>query len=1210
MFWWNSWLCSTNALGHASQFTYDANNRITTQVLTRTNSGVLERLTNSWTYDAAGRVIATVSPDGSIHQTIYDVDGHIGVTIDELGRGTTNSYDLLGRLTRSVYADSTSEGYAYDAADRKVATTNRLGQVTRFIYDALNRPVITILPDGTGTTNFYNAASRVLATSDARGNTTYFSYDALGRTTATTNALGEVNTFAYDGRGNQILSTDALSRSTTNVFDLANRLVAVLHPDGTTTSNRFDVLGRKIADTDQAGRTTLYGYDALGRLTSVTNALLQVTRYEYDDLGEQTAQIDASGRVTHYAYDDRGRRVSRILPLGQSDLATYDSLGNMTAYRDFNGNITTYQYDSLNRLLQKTPDSSLGEPSVTFGYNALGQRTNMVDASGTTTYNYDARNRLTEKATPQGTLTYSYDANGNVTNVLSSNANGTSVGYEYDALNRLSAVNDTHLGSTTYAYDSVGNLHGFLYPNLASTVYTYDSLNRLTNVAANKLLTSLARYDYTLDASGHRTSATEASGRVVNYAYNVLYQLTNETVSGTPSAGSVGYAYDAVGNRLARNSSLPGILAGSYSYDDNDRLLSDTYDNNGNTRSASMADPLSGTTSVSDQYDFENHLVNRNSGQIRVVYDGDDNRVRKILTTGTNTITTYYLVDELSLSGSPQVVEELTKDTAHPSLSTPTVTCVYVWGQSLISQDRLNGSTWTESYYGYDGQGSVRYLTDASAGITDTYDYDAFGNLTGGTGTTPNNYLYQGEQYDQDLKLYYLRARYADPDRGRFWSMDSFEGFGTDPQSLHKYTFNQNDPINRHDPSGHLSVSEESTVEAVGPIADAGLRAFQQSLLTCRLQSAAVAGTEGGVIGGTLSEGITAVIGAFTGNPPSADDLLKAYSEGFADGSMAGLAFGFSPFTMVAYCGYSSFVSGMDFWRDWNNPNVPMWQKYLEGTSAVAALLPLLPSVATKLNALLQQFCFPAGTEVATQDGQKPIEDIRVGDLVWAQSDQTGEIMLKRVKQVFVNVAASLVVLHCGTNTLEATLPHPLWVVNEGWKVAGQIKQNDEFLTRSGEKMTVTATTRRQGQFTVYNFEIEDLHSYFVGEKQFLAHNSGSCDWSLKALPQNLKTLLLKIRQYGPNGLKQLSGSVSTSEARELAEAFVGPNFTEEIYQDTWLLKSEDGLRQVRGPAVKSGVNPASGEPYSGTGVQANFESRSQSSGSYETNVHVDVRPN
>jgi RHS repeat-associated protein len=115
---------------------------------------------------------------------------------------------------------------------------------------------------------------------------------------------------------------------------------------------------------------------------------------------------------------------------------------------------------------------------------------------------------------------------------------------------------------------------------------------------------------------------------------------------------------------------------------------------------------------------------------------------------------------------------------------------------------------WTVRYHGLDGHGNTRYLTDALGDITDTYDYDAFGNLIAQTGSTPNNFLFTSEQLDPDLGLYFLRARYQDTTTGRFWTMDEFEGNQSDPLSLHKYTFNHSEPVNRIDPSGLLSLSE------------------------------------------------------------------------------------------------------------------------------------------------------------------------------------------------------------------------------------------------------------------------------------------------------------------------------------------------------------------------------------------------------------------
>jgi RHS repeat-associated protein len=86
--------------------------------------------------------------------------------------------------------------------------------------------------------------------------------------------------------------------------------------------------------------------------------------------------------------------------------------------------------------------------------------------------------------------------------------------------------------------------------------------------------------------------------------------------------------------------------------------------------------------------------------------------------------------------------------------------------------------------------------------VTDTYDYDAWGNAVNTTGSTPNVYLYRGEQYDPDLRLYYLRARYFNPVTGRLLSRDPADGRITDPRTLHKYLYAAADPVNLADPTG------------------------------------------------------------------------------------------------------------------------------------------------------------------------------------------------------------------------------------------------------------------------------------------------------------------------------------------------------------------------------------------------------------------------
>jgi RHS repeat-associated protein len=699
----------------------------------------------------------------------------------------------MGRLTQTAYPDGTTESSTYDAEGDRVTSTDRAGRITTYAYDPLKRLTETTFPDSASTSTMYDSAGEVIAVTDARGNETQYQYDNAGRRTEVVDALTHTTSFAYDGVGNQTSVTDANGNTTQYAYDNLNRRTRVTYPDSTIDLTAYDALGRTTGKTDQAGKTTQFQYDKLGRLTQVTDALSQVTKYGYDEVGERISQTDANSHTTQFQYDKLGRRTQRTLPLGMSETYSYDFVGNMTGKTDFNGKTSTYTYDKVNRLTSKVPDPSFGAPTVSFGYTPTGQRQSMVDASGTATYSYDVRDRLIQKATPEGTLDYTYDEAGNLTSIQSSNTGGTSVSYSFDQLNRLATVTDTHSGNMTYAYDNVGNLQGYLYPNGIQTANSYNTLNRLTNVAvSNNKAQTLASYAYTLGPAGNRTTVSEFSGRQVNYTYDDLYRLTNEMISGNADPtqnGSIGYQYDHVGNRLQRTSTLAAVPPASYSFDSNDRLSSDTYDSNGSTIA-------SGGNNYS--YDFENHLTSSNAGAVTIVYDGDGNRVAK--TAGG--VTTQYLVDDRNLTGYAQVLEEL---------SGGAVQRVYTYGLNRISQSQASGT----SFYGYDGHGSVRILTDTSGAVTDRYDYDAFGNVISQAGSTPNVYLYSGEQNDPNLNVYYLRARYYRADGGRFVSSDPADGRTLEPISLHKYVYAAANPINRNDPSGLLSLPELAVTTAI-----------------------------------------------------------------------------------------------------------------------------------------------------------------------------------------------------------------------------------------------------------------------------------------------------------------------------------------------------------------------------------------------------------
>ncbi|MFH0878251.1 MAG: RHS repeat-associated core domain-containing protein, partial [Lentisphaerota bacterium] len=354
-----------------------------------------------------------------------------------------------------------------------------------------------------------------------------------------------------------------------------------------------------------------------------------------------------------------------------------------------------------------------------------------------------------------------------------------------------------------------------MYPNGISHSYGYDAQRRLTNVTARHLYEPLAEYAYAREPGGHCTSVREFGGRSVQYGYDAMYRLTNETVAGAPIAGSVNYRYDDAGNRVQLSSTLAGVPSGLAAYNENDWLASDTYDANGNTIGGLIRDPFSDMDqSVTDTYDFENHLTIRQSafGTRQFLYDGDGCRVGKTV----NEQSVRFLVDDRNPSGYPQVLEEL----GTWNLELGTVLRAYSYGLDLISQFAMGETNEPSHFFVYDGHGSVRALADSHGTLTDTYDYDAFGTLICQQARDPlagnliqlgtwnlelgtkNDYLFAGEQYDPDLSLYFLRARYYEPRRGRFWTMDEFEGDAADPLSLNKYAYCADDPVNLIDPTG------------------------------------------------------------------------------------------------------------------------------------------------------------------------------------------------------------------------------------------------------------------------------------------------------------------------------------------------------------------------------------------------------------------------
>jgi len=154
-------------------------------------------------------------------------------------------------------------------------------------------------------------------------------------------------------------------------------------------------------------------------------------------------------------------------------------------------------------------------------------------------------------------------------------------------------------------------------------------------------------------------------------------------------------------------------------------------------------------------------------------------------------------------------------------------------------------------------------------------------------------------------------------------------------------------------------------------------------------------------------------------------------------------------------------------------------------------------SAVAGLKLILQKTCFAAGTPLLTPDGEKPIEELRVGDRVLSRSevDPEGPVEAKLVEEVFVNVSPLLRVTVAGRE-IGTTVEHPFFVSGKGWVAASSLVPGDPLVSHDGQMVLVESVEVASEPVTVYNLRVQDHHTYFVGSRAWgfsvWAHNAYS----------------------------------------------------------------------------------------------------------------------
>jgi RHS repeat-associated protein len=487
------------------------------------------------------------------------------------------------------------------------------------------------------------------------------------------------------------------------------------------------------------------------------------------------------GKTTEYFYDVLNRNIQVKDALNGLSCQWFDADGNRTFLADPNGNLTAFTYDLASRLTYKT---TVGGYTKEFLYNGLGQIRKTINGRGQETeYQYDNAGRLVSFTDPVGTVSYTYDENGNI--LTTTDSSGT-ITRGYDELNRVVGYTDSAGNHIQYTYDETGNLITLTYPGGRQVHNQYDAANRLVGVTDWAMRTTTYEYD----TNGRLVKTIRPNGTVLTQSYDAAGQLLQmKDVDDTENIFSqYNYTYNEVGNITREQSTIemqPFLLSNkTMTYTTDNRIATYNgeyidYDNDGNM----VTGPLAGLMS-SFTFDSRNRLSA--AGNTTYTYNAENHRVA-ITENGSQTS---YVVNPLASLSQVFIKTDPQGEQTF-----------YVYGLGLIGQEDDNGGYLS---YHFDLRGSTIALTDTSGQVTDRFQYSPFGTLVHHDGQTSVPFLYNGRDgvMTDNNGLYYMRARYYNPEIKRFVNQDILLGTIDNGQSLNRYAYVQGNPVIYIDPSG------------------------------------------------------------------------------------------------------------------------------------------------------------------------------------------------------------------------------------------------------------------------------------------------------------------------------------------------------------------------------------------------------------------------
>ncbi|MEU7024563.1 RHS repeat-associated core domain-containing protein [Streptomyces sp. NPDC046203] len=781
--------------------------------------------------------------------------GRLWSTTDPQGNVTALTYDVWGRLlTRTANPDTPYEArethtYEIDATTGFVTTsTDPLGNQVRETLDGMGRPLRSERKDSDDDTWYtlrtwsYDARGRVSAAETldhVRGGDTValtrtFTYDDWGLLSATDLGNGAslltetdpvhrtITTWrAGDGvpvTGREVTTVDARGEPVSvEWFDLDD-----VRAGGR--SVEYDGWGRTRRETDELGNVTRYDYDSRGRLVRTTLADDTEVSRTYAPFSADALVTEVSVNAVPYGtqeFDGLGRTINTTSggrTWHQSYARPGDPLPSSVTAPD--GGIRTYAYvPALGNALSELTAGSLTQR---FAYHPVsGSLTRAEEDEVTITRDYHPSGLLSSDASERAsrfayTTRWSYTVGGLEDGYTE--ADGAAQRITRDVYGRISVIDDPAMRVTT-TYDDADRVSGWTTEapdtgHTLTTALTLDDFGRevertiTDGQGTSWTLTQAWRYNSLI---GRTLSRDGTILRDETFAYNARNQLTEYLCGGTAlsrddrgnAVAKQTFVYDGYGNITHCESTFS---EGSGSPDDSDTATY-AYEN------ASDPCQLTGVrhthpsypASLELIYDAAGRLVTDDAGRT-LAYDALG-RLRSVgAETGAETGYIYDPLDRLLVQETGGTTEVLSyrQDVLGSVLVDDERTRLLRTAPGCVAQHRGEGARADTRLLGTDGKRTV--LVAAMGGEeAEEYTYTAYGHRP----VVPGGSVlgYDGERTDPALGWLHLGNGYRayHPGLMRFTAPDILSPF--DEGGINPYAYCLGDPINRTDPSGHLSFS-------------------------------------------------------------------------------------------------------------------------------------------------------------------------------------------------------------------------------------------------------------------------------------------------------------------------------------------------------------------------------------------------------------------